>query len=65
MLIEVLTQIALLPVKAAQAVVSLITNGTAETINLTVTIGGRKVGLETRVFLFDQAGKSDTTTSGA
>jgi len=53
-ILEVLKQIAMLPVKVAEACLAVINNGTAEDVNLTITVGGRKIGLETKVFLFDQ-----------
>lgn len=55
-ILDILKQIMNLPLQAAQAILDLVQKGTAENINLTVTVGGRKVGLETRVFLAEAQG---------
>ena len=54
---KILEQIALLPINAARAVVDLVRKGTSIPINLTVTFEGKKVGLETRAYLFEDEAK--------
>jgi hypothetical protein len=57
-ILDILQQIATLPLKVAQGMIDVFNNGQETQVNLTVTIGGRKVGADTRIYLFDaQDGK--------
>lgn len=55
MLLEVLQQIINLPLRLAQAIIAVFNSGTTETLNLTVTVGGRTVGVESKIHILDKA----------
>lgn len=54
---KILEQLALLPIKVAQGMIDFVRKGHVLPINMTATVDGKKVGAETRIFLFEDEGK--------